>query len=299
VIAVCDGWQTVKLREVAAHKGLVGGPFGSNLGRRDYVPSGIPVVRGQNLASPPCISFDDCVYVSAGKVASDLAGNTVEPGDLVFTQRGTLGQVAIMPPQPERAVLSQSQMRLRVDDTRADPRFVYYAVTATEFLKQIADNAIVAGVPHINLRILGSLQVPLPPLDEQRRIARVLGALDDLIDANRAEAARLGQLVHYVGQEILASLDGCPTARLDEVATISKGYSYKSAELVPGGGWLVPTYELAIPYRGRLDTFSDQVRALRDGQDRALIDADRLEQVRNELLPLLLSGRVRVDEVAA
>lgn len=95
-----------------------------------------------------------------------------------------------MASHPSMAVLSQSQMRLRVDNELADPWFVYYCATAPDFIRQIHDNAIIAGVPHINLGILGSLKIPIPPLNEQRRIADVLGAFDDLIDINRTLAHR-------------------------------------------------------------------------------------------------------------
>ena len=46
-----DDWRTGTLRDVAAPRGLVGGPFGSSLGGKDYVPSGVPVIRGVNLGS--------------------------------------------------------------------------------------------------------------------------------------------------------------------------------------------------------------------------------------------------------
>lgn len=175
----------VKLRDIVGPRGLIGGPFGSKLVSRDYTASGVPVVRGQNLASAKFVDFRECVYVSEEKVSRDLATNLALPGDIVFTQRGTLGQVAIMPVNgPDRAVISQSQMRLRVDPSRAVPEYVYYACVSEEFLFQVEINAIVTGVPHINLGILGDLTIPLPSLDEQRRIAEVLGALDDLIETN-------------------------------------------------------------------------------------------------------------------
>ncbi|PZS03115.1 MAG: restriction endonuclease subunit S [Pseudonocardiales bacterium] len=223
-----DGWTTTQLRDVATIKGLVGGPFGSNLGTRDYTSGGIPVIRGQNLVGGRYVSFEDCVYVSQPKVAQHLSGNTACPGDLAFTQRGTLGQVAVMPAEPPIAVLSQSQMRLRIDDSAADPWFVYYCTTAPKFLKQIRDNAIIAGVPHINLGILGSLTIPTPPLEEQRRIAGVLGALDDLIDTNgrlrhllRRAQASLYQLAIQRGFETV-SLGDCAQFHNRERIPLSK-----------------------------------------------------------------------------
>lgn len=172
------------LGSLAVKRGLVGGPFGSKLGKKDYVPTGVPVIRGQNLDRGRFVSLDDCVYVTPEKVKVDLAGNVAAPGDLVFTQRGTLGQVAIMPDGAPPSVISQSQMRLRVDGEVADPSYVYYWATSDDCLRQIGDRAIVSGVPHINLGILRELSVPALPLTEQRRIAGVLSAFDDLIDTN-------------------------------------------------------------------------------------------------------------------
>ena len=57
-----------------------------------------------------------------------LVGVLPKDYDLVFTQRGTLGQVGVIPREPrfQRYIISQSQMKLTVDPALADPRFVYY-----------------------------------------------------------------------------------------------------------------------------------------------------------------------------
>jgi type I restriction enzyme S subunit len=81
---------------------LVGGPFGSDLGTADYVPSGVPVIRGQNLSNGKFVG-GEFVFVSEEK-ADRLHANLARPGDLVFTQRGNAvlhgGQVAIVPDHP-------------------------------------------------------------------------------------------------------------------------------------------------------------------------------------------------------
>ncbi len=215
-----EGWRESTFAEIAAERGLAGGPFGSNLGRKDYVPSGIPVLRGQNLSTGRFVDYSDCVFVTNEKLRSTLVRNTAEPGDVVFTQRGTLGQVAVVPQGPfEIAVISQSQMRLRVSLTVADPWFVFYFSTSPAFLEQLGNRAIVTGVPHINLGILSNMRVPLPPLAEQRRIAGVLGALDDLIDTNQ----RLVSHVKRLSAEAYARavLESVGVTSLGEVAGIN------------------------------------------------------------------------------
>lgn len=180
------------LRDIATVKGLVGGPFGSSLTGKDYTDFGVPVIRGANLSESRYVS-GEFVFVSHEKACGDLRRNTALPGDLIFTQRGTLGQVALVGTGgAQEYVVSQSQMRLRVDQHVADVRYVYYACSAPQFIRQIYDNAIATGVPHINLGILSRLTIALPPVRQQRAIAEVLGALDDKIAAN-AELARTAE----------------------------------------------------------------------------------------------------------
>src|SRR6266542_2469473 len=91
-------WKCCRIADIAAPRknALVGGPFGSNLVSRDYVDFGIPVIRGQNMNGRWVTG--DFVYVSLEK-ANELRPNNAFPGDLIFTQRGTLGQVALVPQQ--------------------------------------------------------------------------------------------------------------------------------------------------------------------------------------------------------
>ena len=184
-----------KLAAIAADRGLVGGPFGSSLVNADYTAEGVPVIRGANMSDGRFIG-GEFAFVSPEKFARDLARNSAVAGDVIYTQRGTLGQVALVPSGgAETFVVSQSQMRLRVDPERAVPQFVYYASTTSDFLKQIDDRSISTGVPHTNLGILADLEIPLPPMAEQQAIAEVLGALDDKIAANNGLAGAADALI--------------------------------------------------------------------------------------------------------
>ena len=128
-------WPHRRLETLAATEpySFVGGPFGSKLTSRDYVAEGVPVIQGSNLNGSRFLYMDDFVFVSDSKVREDLSGNLAKAGDLVFTQRGTLGQVAIIPEDgiANRYVVSQSQMKITLDENKSDKFFLYYYADST------------------------------------------------------------------------------------------------------------------------------------------------------------------------
>ncbi|KAB7738428.1 restriction endonuclease subunit S [Parvibaculum sedimenti] len=166
---------------------IIGGPFGSNLTQVDYRPAGIPVIRGSNMGVAGRFIGGNFVFVSAEKAKKTLSSNLAARGDIIVTQRGTMGQVSIIPTDSayDCFVISQSQMAIRVPIEVADPFFVYYFLKSQKFLEYLDTSTIQTGVPHINLTILRQAPASWPPLEEQHAIASILGALDDKIELNR------------------------------------------------------------------------------------------------------------------
>ncbi len=187
-----DGWTTFTVAEIISpeRNALVGGPFGSDLVSKDYVPSGVPVIRGANMGKGRWVS-GDFVFVSEEK-ADALSANCAKPGDLVFTQRGTIGQVALVPEAEfDRYLISQSQMKLSVDPRKASGIFLFYVFSTAEQQIYIQQNAIRTGVPHTNLGILRNTPVRLPLLGGQKAIATVLSNIDAMIELNQRINAEL------------------------------------------------------------------------------------------------------------
>ena len=194
--------STIDALKAKERYSLIGGPFGSNLTTRDYVEDGVPVIRGANLPDDRTFHDDDFVFVSEEK-ADQLSSNLAFPGDVIITQRGTLGQVGIVPQgcSYERYVLSQSQMKLKVDADIADSTYVYYFFRQPETVQYIRNFDSSSGVPHINLGVLKAMRIPLPPLASQRRIVETVSAYDDLIDNNRRRIKLLEDSVRLLFDE--------------------------------------------------------------------------------------------------
>lgn len=179
------------------------------------------------------------VFVSAEKADRALSSNVALPGDIIVTQRGTLGQVSIIPgsPDTDRYIVSQSQMAISVDARQADPLFVYYYLRSPAFNVYLANATIQTGVPHINLGILRNAPVDWPGRTVQKQIAETLGALDDKIELNRRMNETLEGMAQAIFRDWLTSTkagqNGTKVSQLEKmgVLLVNDGYRAKNQEL--------------------------------------------------------------------
>jgi type I restriction enzyme, S subunit len=183
------GWHWANLEQVKYPEGrsIVSGPFGSNIGMRFFVTKGIPVIRGNNLTKDLTRFVDDGFVFLTEEKAKEFKNCEALPGDLIFTAAGTLGQVGIIPNNPKfpRYIISNKQLRARVNEDLVLPLYAYYWYSSPEMVAYIEQRNTGSTIPLINLSILRQLPLPLPPLPEQKKIVEFISNLDDKIELNR------------------------------------------------------------------------------------------------------------------
>jgi type I restriction enzyme S subunit len=180
---VTDNWVIYRLGDIVDDIAM--GPFGSNLKVDNFVDKGVPVIRGMNL-NEGGFQKNRFVFVSEEK-ANSLKRSLAFPDDLVFTHRGTLGQVGIIPQHEYPCYLvSQSQMRLAVDRNHLIPKYLYYFFKSSIGQMELLRNASQVGVPSIAnpTKSLKQVLIKVPSLNEQSQIASILSSLDDKIELN-------------------------------------------------------------------------------------------------------------------
>jgi type I restriction enzyme S subunit len=123
----------------------------------------VPVIRGANLRVGGGFDVSDTVFVTEAK-ADELRGCLAFPGDIVITQRGTLGQIGLIPAgiEQRRFVLSQSQMKVTVDPDQVSARFLYEQLRTEAATERFVSQAMSSGVPHVNLALLREFEVLVP-----------------------------------------------------------------------------------------------------------------------------------------
>lgn len=182
-------WQRCAVADlITQHVLLIGDGYRAK--NKELGARGLPFARAGNINGG--FQFEDTdrfPLENLGKVGFKAS----QPNDIVFTSKGTVGRFAFVREDTERFVYSPQLSFWRVLDSRViDPRFLYFWMFGREFYAQFSS---VKGqtdmADYVSLRDQRQMYITLPPLAIQRRIAEILGALDDKIEVNRRINATL------------------------------------------------------------------------------------------------------------
>lgn len=208
----------VRLGDVATKIGSGATPRG---GASVYVNDGPAFIRSQNVYDHT-FSAEGLVRLS-DEAAHALRGVTVEEGDVLICITGeSVTRTALVPDWVLPARVSQHVAIIRANKSTLFPEYLEKCLLAPR-IKAELNRLSEAGATRraLTKSHLESLEIPLPPLKEQWRIARVLGALDDLIDADRRMALDCSNLAQSLWNESVA---GCePNRSLGRTAKIVLG----------------------------------------------------------------------------
>lgn len=199
-----EKWKEYRLEEIAiTDRGLIDGPFGSNLPASEYTQTGVPIIRGSNLSLGGMRFYDDGFVFVSEATSKKLERSLCFPGDIIFTKKGTLGQIGIIPKHARysKYLLSSNQMKLTVNENIANKDFVYLFLSAKDQIEKIQRESEYTGVPKINLAYLKNFSILLPSLSDQHRIATIITALDDKIELNRRMNETLEAMAQAVWEE--------------------------------------------------------------------------------------------------
>ena len=114
---------------------------------------------------------------------------------------------------------------LRPDNALMDGRYLLFALQSPEVQHEIlAHEGTGSTVSNLRIPALESLRIPAPPLDEQRRIAAILGALDDKIELNRKMNRTLEELAQALFKSWFIDFDGHDDLVDSEIGPVPRGW---------------------------------------------------------------------------
>jgi type I restriction enzyme S subunit len=213
------GWARTTVGEIAT---LTDGPFGSNLKTSHYVDSGPRVVRLQNIGDG--FFRDEHAHITA-KHFDTLVKHEVRAGDIVAASLGDdPPRACIVPGWLGRAIVKADCIRIRAAEG-VEPGFLMWMLNSRPVRAQAATRVKGIGRPRLGLGGLRALAIPMPPLNEQRRIvAAIEEHLSRLDAADASLAAALRRLEVLRRSALAAAMNGGWTRRpLGEVADTQLG----------------------------------------------------------------------------
>lgn len=220
-----DGWENTKLGDVCDV--VTGGT--PNRSITEYWNGDIPWMSSGEINQRVVRTVAERI-TSLGMANSNA--RPLPPGTVMIALNGqgkTRGKVAIL--EIETAC-NQSLAGLKADKTRLSPEYLFYSLDAQyRAIRHLTGDDARNG---LNLGILRNLNITLPPLDEQQRIAEVMRSVDEAIAANETVLVSSRKLVERLARDVT---DRCvATTNMASLGRIITGRtpSPKRAELWGG-----------------------------------------------------------------
>ena len=135
-----------------------------------------------------------------GRAMERIRKGVGQGGDVLFSHKGTVGKLALAPRDSPPFVCSPQTTFWRVlDQERLDRRYLYCYLQSEAFAQQwMARCNETDMAAYISLTAQRQLNIAVPPIEEQRAIADVLGALDAKIEQNWRTALALERLARAI-----------------------------------------------------------------------------------------------------
>ena len=174
---VPSSWALIRLKDIGIYRK---GPFGSSLTKSMFVPKGDDTVKVYEQKN--AIQKDHTLgtyYITRQYYESKMKSFTVEPGDILVSCAGTIGETYVLPEQIELGIINQALMRMTID---APIDLNYFLMYFDYVLKQTAkDSSKGSAIKNIPpFEIFKKLILPLPPIEEQKRIVMKVRELENL-----------------------------------------------------------------------------------------------------------------------
>lgn len=217
------GWTSARLADLLDvlidHRGRTPGKLGST-----FVDAGVPVISAIHIKDGRVDFAQRHRYVTR-EIAERWMPEPLRASDVLLTSEAPLGSVAQVPTD-EPLVLSQRLFALRGRPDVLLNRYLFWALQAPQVTHQLHERSSGSTVTGIRQAELRRVELPLPPLGEQRRIVDLLddhlSRLDAAHDYLASALRRAERLATTQIWQLTHALEGAST-RLDQVAEVRLG----------------------------------------------------------------------------
>ena len=227
-----SGWKTVKLGEMSEKTYTMEQVLSEIIDYRGKTPkkseTGIPTLSAKSVKNNR-IDYSSCYYISPDEYKRFMVRGFPRVGDVLLTTEAPLGMVARL--DRDDVAIAQRLLTLRGKESVLDNYYLLLWLQSQKgqaALKAKESGTTVTGIKQAEFR---KIEISLPPLDMQRRIAAVLKPLDDKIELNARINARLERVTQALFKRQFVRFEstggtmppGWRVGTLSEIAHITSG----------------------------------------------------------------------------
>ena len=242
-------WKKVKLKDCC-----------HSISDGDHLPppksnSGVPFVTIANIDATNHIDFGNTMFVPLEYYNNLNDIRKAKCNDILYSVVGSFGKPVLIKENIPFAFQRHIAI-LRPNNEIADSRFLYYVMLTRDFFMQADTVAIGVAQRTISLTALRNMEVKLPSMETQYRIANILSRYDSLIENYQKQIKLLEEAaqrlykewfvdLRFPGHENTNIIDGVPEGwekkRLNNLVNLQSGYAFKSSTFEESGQYKIVT----------------------------------------------------------
>tara|TARA_B100000315_G_scaffold120783_1_gene110627 strand:+ start:5332 stop:6597 length:1266 start_codon:yes stop_codon:yes gene_type:complete len=174
---VPNGWEHVRLNELCLTV-----TSGSRDWAKYYAEQGSKFIRMTNLQRNNIyLNLSDLKFVDIQSNSSDGKRTSLRAGDILMSITAELGKIGWVHEGLGEAFINQHTALIRLNEKKSDSKYIAYLLSSKEMnhkINRLNDSGAKAG---LNLPTIKSIPIDIPPLPEQRKIAKILSTWDKAI----------------------------------------------------------------------------------------------------------------------
>jgi len=189
-------------------KSIRRGPFGGSLKKEIFVNSGYKIYEQKHAIEN---NFTIGHYYITKEKYEEMKSFSVKPGDIIISCSGTIGKIAIIPPNAEEGIINQALLKLSLDKNKVLTKYFIYLFESDliqKKLTKISRGVAIKNVPSV--KDLKLIAFPIPPtIEEQQKIVDEIETQFTRLDASVKDLKNIGfKLEIYINSLIQSALQG-------------------------------------------------------------------------------------------
>lgn len=217
--------------------------------------AGIPFVTISNIDSTNHFDFSNTMFVPIEYYEKLDEKRKPQQNDILYSVVGSFG-IPVFMSETKQFVFQRHIAILRPNEKKVYPKYLYYLMLSRDFYMKVDAVALGAAQRTVSLTSLRNISVDLPHVEEQRKIADILSAYDNLIENNQKQIKLLEEAAQrlykqwfidlkYPGHETTKIQNGLPEGwnikSVNSVVDFLSGYAFKSGSFVDSGKYKIVT----------------------------------------------------------